>query len=169
MAKVKTSKTYEHNSYRMSAFGKVEFDENGVSQDLKDEQAQALVEASPTLHLCGDDGEVVVEMTNLTQKAFVEDDLGGDLDLTGDGDSGDSDLTGSATIGDLDLTGDGDSGDLENVDVTAVTAESLGQLGMGQLRDALTTAGVATEEFAHFKGVDAKEGLIEFALTKLNK
>jgi hypothetical protein len=67
------------------------------------------------------------------------------------------------------LTGDGDSGDLENVDVTAVTAESLGQLGMGQLRDALTTAGVATEEFAHFKGADAKEGLIEFALTKLNK
>lgn len=51
MLKVKTSLQHERNQSRQTSFGKLQFDENGVSQDIESQKANRLVQVSGSLTL----------------------------------------------------------------------------------------------------------------------
>jgi len=56
---------------------------------------------------------------------------------------------------------------LDDAITPTFTKEQLGEMGMGDLRDALIKAGVAEIEVEKYKGREMKDELVDFAFSKL--
>ena len=166
MSRVKTSKSWEHETSKMTSFGEIKFDKNGVSQEITEDQAKALANASPSMHLCTDDGDVVLPEpieVDISEKAIVAE-------------SDDSEQL-QADLNNDDITSTGDDNVIETVveeveeveeKESSVTAEDLDKLSMADIRELLLEVdGVSEADLDEFKGKPSKSALIEFAMSKL--
>jgi len=159
MAKVKTKHSWEFGGTRTTGSGEIKFDKEGLSQEIDDNVAQALANASPSLVV---DGEIEKQIEDIKPKAIVVETKDDPAD----------DLTGADLAADVDPEDVVVPGvDAPQDDVvehkSAFTKEDLVELNIGEIRAILVQAEIPESEWEHFKGKDAKDPLIDFVLTKV--
>ena len=166
MAKVKTTKPWEYNSARTTGFGQIKFDENGISEELKDEVAIALVKASPSLVFEGEEPKgAVAETVETTEEDEV---LSAQLnqDVEEEEEQEESEEEESEEEEETENQQEPQNQE-EQDDVPILTKEDLSGLKISELREMLVQAEVPEEEYSQFKGKEHKDALIDFVLSKI--
>lgn len=72
MLKVKTSLLHERGSKRQTSFGELQFNDQGISQQIDDTKAKRLAQVSGSLTLVGDENQLVNEQIDQTDNSKDE-------------------------------------------------------------------------------------------------